>query len=60
MTQENHHQSAHDHHDQHDHGGHHAHMLQDFKRRFWVSIILTVPVLLLSKMIQEWIGMEWT
>ncbi|AWW31909.1 cadmium-translocating P-type ATPase [Echinicola strongylocentroti] len=42
----------------HDHGGHHGHMLQDFKRRFWVSMILTVPVLLLSKMIQEWVGME--
>src|SRR5664280_896351 len=31
-----------------DHGNHHAHMLEDFKRRFIVSLVLTIPVLLLS------------
>lgn len=40
------------------HGGsHHQHMLDDMKRRFWVSLILTVPILLLSPMIQEWTGL---
>jgi Cu2+-exporting ATPase len=38
---------------EHTHRDHHAHMVQDFKKRFWVSIILTVPVLLLSPLIQR-------
>jgi P-type Cu2+ transporter len=32
---------------------HHAMMMSDFKKRFLVSLILTAPVLLLSKMIQD-------
>ncbi|WP_428082773.1 copper-translocating P-type ATPase [Candidatus Hadarchaeum sp.] len=40
-----------------EHMGHgHAHHLSDFKRRFLVSLVLTVPVLLLSEMIQMWFG----
>ena len=35
------------------HEGHHTH---DFLKRFWVSLIITVPILLLSQMIQEWFG----
>jgi Cu2+-exporting ATPase len=31
-------------------------MAADFQRRFWVSLALTVPVLLLSPMIQGWLG----
>jgi Cu2+-exporting ATPase len=42
----------------HDHQAHHAHMVADFRRRFWISLILTVPLLLLSSMIQEWFGIE--
>ncbi|MGI9174369.1 MAG: HAD-IC family P-type ATPase, partial [Rhodothermales bacterium] len=41
------------------HGGHHDHhamMVEDFKRRFWVCLALTVPILLLSPMIQGWLG----
>ncbi|MEM4724276.1 MAG: copper-translocating P-type ATPase [Candidatus Hadarchaeum sp.] len=40
------------------HMGHgaHAHHLHDFKRRLLVSAILTVPVLILSEMIQMWFG----
>lgn len=40
----------------HDHSamGHdHGEMIGDFKRRFFVTLVLTVPVLLLSHMIQE-------
>ena len=37
---------------------HHSMMIVDFKKRFWVSLILTVPVLLLSEMIQHWLGFE--
>lgn len=53
--------NAHDHskHSGSGHHGHHAHMIEDFKKRFWVSIVLTVPILALSKMIQEWLGFEF-
>ncbi len=43
----------------HDHGGgHHEHMVKDFRRRFWVSIILTLPVLVFSPMIQSFLGIR--
>ena len=42
-------------HAEHDH---HRMMIEDFKRRFWVSMVLTVPILLLSPMIQMWMGFE--
>ncbi len=32
----------------------------DFKRRFWISALLTLPILLLSPMIQEWAGLSRT
>ena len=50
---------------QHDHGSipmgmaghdHHKMMIEDFKKRFWVSLILTIPVLILSPMIQGFFG----
>ncbi|MFW5931022.1 MAG: hypothetical protein ACOCQI_04635, partial [Desulfosalsimonas sp.] len=25
------------------HGDHHAHMVEDFKKRFWVSLAITLP-----------------
>ena len=31
-------------------------MVADFRRRFWATLILTPPVLLLSPMIQHWLG----
>lgn len=37
---------------------HHAMMIGDFKKRFRVSLILTIPVLLLSEMIQHWLGFD--
>jgi Cu2+-exporting ATPase len=46
-------------HDDHDgHHDHHAHMVADFRRRFWISVILTVPVLLLAPMLQELVGLR--
>lgn len=40
------------------HAGHdHGAMVEDFRRRFWVTLILTPPVLLLSPMIQHWFGL---
>src|SRR5665811_787234 len=41
-----------------DHSNHHSHMLADFRKRFIVSFILTVPVLLLSPTIQSFFGFE--
>ncbi|MCO6476785.1 MAG: heavy metal translocating P-type ATPase, partial [Phaeodactylibacter sp.] len=55
-----HHDKGHDEHGRHNgHQEHHRKMMADFKRRFWVSLVLTVPVLLLSPMIQSWIGIDW-
>ncbi len=39
---------------------HHAMMEQDFRRRFWVVLALSVPVLLLSPTIQNWFGFTLT
>lgn len=36
---------------------HHARMVADFKRRFWVSLAITIPVLILSPMIQAFLGL---
>ncbi len=49
-----------DHEPQTDHrkGDHHAHMVADFRRRFWVSLILTIPILILSPFIQELLGLD--
>ncbi|MFD2925401.1 copper-translocating P-type ATPase [Halobacillus naozhouensis] len=33
-------------------------MVADFKKRFYISLILTIPILLLSSMIQDFIGLE--
>ncbi len=57
-----HEQAGHEHagHEQ-DAGGHHdhhAHMVADFRRRFWISLILTGPILLLSPLIQQLLGLD--
>lgn len=49
----------HDHGDDGEHSSHHKMMMEDFKTRFWVSMIATVPVLALSPMIQEFTGLEF-
>ncbi|MFS0782738.1 copper-translocating P-type ATPase [Bacillus sp. 1P06AnD] len=40
----------------HSHGGHEGHdhmaMIADFKKRFWVTLVLSIPVIILSQMIQ--------
>jgi Cu2+-exporting ATPase len=40
----------------HDHSGHHQKMIKGFRQRFWISAALTVPVLVLSPMIQDLLG----
>jgi P-type Cu2+ transporter len=44
---------GHQHHGQHGGHGDHAEM---FRRRFWVSLALTVPTVVYSDMVQEWLG----
>jgi len=42
------------------HAGHdHNAMINDFKKRFYIVLILTVPIMLLSTMIQHWLGLNW-
>lgn len=56
-----HHHQNHGHHSESDssaagfdkHAGHHT---PDFLKRFWITLVLSVPVLLLSHMIQQWLG----
>ncbi|WP_445722499.1 copper-translocating P-type ATPase [Flavobacterium sp.] len=52
----------------HDHGSvpmgmaghdHHQMMINDFKKRFWVALFLTIPILFLSPMIQDFFGYEY-
>jgi Cu2+-exporting ATPase len=33
---------------------HHEMMIKDFKKRFYISLVITIPILLLSPMIEEW------
>ncbi len=33
-------------------------MIADFRRRFWVSLVLTIPILVLSPLIQSFLGIE--
>ena len=44
-------QSEHDHHD------HHKKMAENFKHRFWISLVVTIPILALSHMIQGFLGL---
>ncbi len=38
---------------------HHAVMIADFKKRFYVVLVLTIPIMLLSTMIQQFMGVSW-
>ncbi|NOZ61026.1 MAG: heavy metal translocating P-type ATPase, partial [Calditrichaeota bacterium] len=39
-----------------EHHDHHLMMEIDMRRRFWVSLLITIPVLILSPTIQKWFG----
>jgi Cu2+-exporting ATPase len=42
------------------HEGHdHNSMIADFKKRFYVVLVLTIPIMLLSEMIQHFMGVNW-
>lgn len=38
---------------------HHQMMIADFKKRFWVTLVLTIPILVFSPMIQTFFGYEF-
>jgi Cu2+-exporting ATPase len=42
------------------HHDHHKMMIEDFKRRFYVTLIMTVPAMMLSPMIQQWFHFNLT
>jgi P-type Cu2+ transporter len=42
-------------HGEHDHD-HHKMMIEDFKKRFWASLLISLPILIFSPMIQELLG----
>src|ERR1035437_3275351 len=46
------------HSDDHDHHDHHAHVAADFRNRFWISLAVTLPILVLSPMLQTLVGMR--
>ncbi|WP_040984735.1 copper-translocating P-type ATPase [Oceanobacillus jeddahense] len=50
---EQHHHNHHDEHSSHSHQHHHEHMIADFKKRFYISLVLALPIILLSDMIQS-------
>ncbi len=55
---------VHEEHDHESHGGGHNHhdhggMVKDFKKRFYISLIVTIPILIMSPMIQSFIGVDW-
>ena len=58
----NHGEHNHDHHDHSGHDGHHghdghgAHMMADFKQRFWVVLVLSIPLAIIAPMLMHLLG----
>jgi Cu2+-exporting ATPase len=57
--------------DMHDHGSmpapaangntghHHVSMIAEFRKKFFIVLALTIPIMLLSPMIQLWMKVDW-
>lgn len=69
-SHEHNHNHQHDNHGNANHGGHDAHAGHDaemFRSKFWISLVLTIPVVVYADMIQDWFnytapafpGSEW-
>jgi P-type Cu2+ transporter len=50
--------SGHEENGDQNHHDHHTHMVADFRQRFWIALGITVPILILSPMIQELLGLR--
>jgi Cu2+-exporting ATPase len=46
----------HQHQEHHEHDKHEGHSVAMFKDKFWISLLLTIPVLAYSEMIQHWLN----
>ena len=44
--------------EEHESGNHHKQMVKDFRRRFWISLVLSIPVLVLAPVIQSLLGLQ--
>lgn len=44
--------------DGHSQGHGHSQMVAEFRRRFWIATFITIPILLLSPMIQRFLGLS--
>ena len=44
----------------HDHSAHHRMMIRDFRRRFFISTAITVPILVLSPLVQQLLGFQFS
>ena len=40
------------------HGKHAGHDPEAFRRRFWLSLVLTIPLVITSEMVMEWFNYE--
>lgn len=61
MHHEEHNHNHHDHsghgdHGGYGHGGHGAHMMADFKQRFWVVLVLSIPLAIIAPMSMHLLG----
>jgi len=56
-----HNHEDHDDHSNHGHGGHdHGDMVTEFRNKFFVILVITIPIMLLSPMIQDFMGVDWS
>ena len=46
----------HTHHEGHGQGGHCGHDAAQFRQRFWLSLLITIGVLVCSPLLQQWLG----
>jgi Cu2+-exporting ATPase len=51
-----HHEHHHDNNERQEHDKHAGHSVAMFKDKFWLSLLLTIPVLVYSEMIQHWLN----
>nr|WP_279099472.1 copper-translocating P-type ATPase [Aerococcus urinaeequi] len=53
---DHHNHSGHGDHGHGGHGGHGAHMMADFKQRFWVVLVLSIPLAIIAPMLMHLFG----
>jgi Cu2+-exporting ATPase len=61
VTQPAHEPQSHGEHGAHQgehHDAHEGHSVEGFRKRFWISLIITAPILVLSPMLQHWAGLS--